>query len=101
MRFPEFRERWRQFGHAAAGRGITALEAVRMARYGFVPELSGPPVQLRPPAEPDWTAAQLQAMDEIHGELLRTEIVEPVAPPDFSNSGTRLATAAAMCFYAP
>ena len=39
-------------------------------------------------------------MDEIHGELLRTEIVEPVAPPDFSNSGTRLATAAAMCFYA-
>ena len=100
MRFPVFRDRWAQFGLAAAKRGITAIEAVRMARFGFVPELSSPPVQLRPPQEPSWTPPQLQAMTEIHGELLQSDIVEPVEPPDFSNTATRLAIASAMCYYA-
>ena len=39
MQFSVFRDRWKSFGQAAARRGISAVDAVRMARFGFVPEV--------------------------------------------------------------
>ena len=96
---PLFRQRWLTFSHAAKSRGITATEAVQMARHGFVPHLSSPPLQLRPPAEPIWDLNKLEIMTDLVSQRLSTRIVEEIPTPDFSSFKTRLALATAMCYY--
>jgi hypothetical protein len=100
MQFSLFRPRWKDFGFAASTRGISAVEAVRMARYGFVPELTSPPRQISPPKEPSWSAAQLSVMTDITNDLLETSQIEPVPDPDFSLAKLHLAALSSMCFYA-
>jgi hypothetical protein len=99
MSFPKFQDRWRQFGRTAAKVGITATDAVRMAVYGWVPELCGTPYQRAPPPEPKWTTAELTAMTTIHAELIEEKIVEPIPDPDFSNPMVQLAAAMTMCYF--
>ena len=99
MSFPRFQRNWKQFGISAATAGVTAAAAVRMAVTGWVPELSGVPVQYRPPTEPSWTSAELAAMTTITLELLTEQIVEPIPAPDFANPLTMLAVAMTMCYY--
>ena len=71
-----------------------------MARMGWVPEFSSPPIQRRIPDEPEWTPQQLAAMDTIHAELVEEHIVEPIQSPDLFDPRVQLAAAAAMCYYA-
>lgn len=70
-----------------------------MARFGFVPEFTSPPIQRALPREPMFSGEAFANMVIVHDELERTQIVEPVAEPDFSQSATRLAAAATMCYY--
>ena len=97
---PLFRQRWLQFAHAMKARGISATEAVQMARFGFIPEFISPPVQLAPPAEPVWSDETLRVMTGLHSELLDTSIVEEVQEPEYDSTQVHLAAAAAMCYYA-
>ena len=99
MSFPKFQDRWRQFGRTAAKVGITATDAVRLAVYGWVPEVCGTPYQRAPPPEPKWTAAEFAAMTTIHSELIEEKIVEPIPDPDFSNPMVQLAAAMTMCYF--
>ena len=99
MSFPLFQQRWRQFGRTAKTVGISAADAVRMAVYGWVPELSGTPYQFAPPLEPTWTPAEFAAMTTIHSELIDEKIVEPIPAPDFANPMVQLAAAMAMCYF--
>ena len=91
MTFQVFRERWKRFGQAAAKRSIIAVEAVRMARHGFVPEFTSPPRQLAPPVEPSWTEQQLPVMQEITQELVSSHIVEEVPAPSYSQAALQIA----------
>eukprot|EP01050_Picozoa_sp_SAG11_P019068 SAG11_NODE_2980_length_2794_cov_7.536549_2_plen_680_part_00 len=70
-----------------------------MARFGFVPQFSSPPVQLAPPLEPQWSTEVLPRIQEIHAALLQSSTVEEVAPPDYDAAQVHLAAAAAMCYY--
>ena len=96
---PVFRQRWKEFGAVCRTRHISAAEAVRMARRGFIPECHSTPFQFRPPREPNWSAAELQQMIPLHSELLAGNVIEPVPPPNFADPMIRLAMAAALCYY--
>ena len=96
---PVFRQRWLLFSRSLRERGINAVEAVQMARFGFVPQFSSPPVQLAPPLEPQWSTEVLPRIQEIHAALLQSSTVEEVAPPDYDAAQVHLAAAAAMCYY--
>jgi hypothetical protein len=97
---PVFRQRWLSFSQTMRQRGISAVEAVQMARFGFVPEFSSPPIQLAPPKEPEFSAEAVKQMQIVHTELVQSSIVEHIEPPDFSSSAVQFAAAAAMCYYA-
>ena len=96
---PLFRSRWKDFSQVIRGRGITATEAVQMARYGFVPTLISPPLQARPPSEPIWDEHKLAVMQDLVSKRLQSSIVEQIPTPDFSSPKTRFALATAMCYY--
>ena len=96
---PLFRKRWLDFSQQAKSRGITASEAVQMARHGFVPHLVSPPLQFRPPAEPRWDESKLIIMEDLVSQRLASSIVEKIPAPDFSTFQTKLALATAMCYY--
>jgi hypothetical protein len=50
---PVYRQRWEEFGAVCRTRHISAVEAVWMARRGFIPECHSTPFQFRPPREPN------------------------------------------------
>ena len=96
---PLFRARWKDFSQVIRGRGITATEAVQMARRGFVPHLSSPPIQTRVPTEPIWDLEKLTVMTDLVAKRLASGIVETIPTPDFSSAHTQFAIATAMCYY--
>eukprot|EP01050_Picozoa_sp_SAG11_P018216 SAG11_NODE_2719_length_3048_cov_3.886402_1_plen_770_part_00 len=96
---PVFRQRWREFAAILRSRAISAVEAVQMARRGWVPEFSRPPIQFAPPPEPVWSSVAIERMDEIHSELLSTQIVEEVPPPVYADPQVILAATASMCYF--
>jgi hypothetical protein len=96
---PLFRKRWLEFSKMIKTRGCSATEAVQMARHGFVPHLSSPPLQFRPPAEPVWDESKLIIMEDLVSQRLASRIVEKIPVPDFSSIQTKIALATAMCYY--
>lgn len=99
LMLPEFKSRWQQFGKACRSRHIIAVDAVRMAVHGFIPECSTTPWQLRPPKEPSWSPEILQRMIPLQEELLQNQVIEEVPPPDFENPLIRIAAAMSLCYY--
>lgn len=96
---PLFRQRWLQFSSVSAKRAIASKEAVSMARFGFIPEVSSVPIQYRAPPMPQWSHEKVQQMIPVHQELLDSQIIHEVPEPDFSLPAVQMAAAMAMCYY--